>query len=146
MFASHIQHCPTLRTDYRNNLTSEFKFFLSFVCQNSGLDTNRSTRHHGLVDRVYRDRNRITSPHQKPLSIDKHGRQISFKTSVCYAAHVDTEVRYSILGDLVLFHLSCVAIFHRRSDSHIKTFHMALLKVCLIYTHTIWVYIMVILS
>ncbi|XP_071347610.1 CREB-regulated transcription coactivator 1 isoform X3 [Trachinotus anak] len=47
---------------------------LSF--QNSGLDTNRSTRHHGLVDRVYRDRNRITSPHRKPLSIDKHGRQI----------------------------------------------------------------------
>ncbi|XP_034742717.1 CREB-regulated transcription coactivator 1 isoform X3 [Etheostoma cragini] len=44
--------------------------------QNSGLDTNRSTRHHGLVDRVYRDRNRITSPNQKPLSIDKHGRQI----------------------------------------------------------------------
>ncbi|KAM8850315.1 CREB-regulated transcription coactivator 1 isoform 3-T3 [Spinachia spinachia] len=44
--------------------------------QNSGLDTNRSTRHHGLVDRVYRDRSRITSTHQKPLSIDKHGRQI----------------------------------------------------------------------
>ncbi|XP_039670768.1 CREB-regulated transcription coactivator 1 isoform X4 [Perca fluviatilis] len=44
--------------------------------QNSGLDTNRSTRHHGLVDRVYRDRSRITSPHQKPLSIDKHGRQV----------------------------------------------------------------------
>ncbi|XP_076600739.1 CREB-regulated transcription coactivator 1 isoform X2 [Chaetodon auriga] len=44
--------------------------------QNSGLDMNRSTRHHGLVDRVYRDRNRITSPHRKPLSIDKHGRQI----------------------------------------------------------------------
>ncbi|XP_067461591.1 CREB-regulated transcription coactivator 1 isoform X1 [Thunnus thynnus] len=44
--------------------------------QTSGLDTNRSTRHHGLVDRVYRDRNRITSPHRKPLSIDKHGRQI----------------------------------------------------------------------
>ncbi|XP_023283893.1 CREB-regulated transcription coactivator 1-like [Seriola lalandi dorsalis] len=44
--------------------------------QNSGLDTNRSTRHHGLVDRVYRDRSRITSPHRKPLSIDKHGRQI----------------------------------------------------------------------
>uniref|UniRef100_A0A672IKD7 CREB regulated transcription coactivator 1a n=1 Tax=Salarias fasciatus TaxID=181472 RepID=A0A672IKD7_SALFA len=42
--------------------------------QNSGLDTNRSTRHHGLVDRVYRDRNRITSPHRKPLSVDKHGR------------------------------------------------------------------------
>ncbi|XP_054888532.1 CREB-regulated transcription coactivator 1 isoform X2 [Poeciliopsis prolifica] len=44
--------------------------------QNSGFDTNRSTRHHGLVDRVYRDRNRITSPNRKPLSIDKHGRQI----------------------------------------------------------------------
>ncbi|XP_027140762.1 CREB-regulated transcription coactivator 1 isoform X1 [Larimichthys crocea] len=44
--------------------------------QNSGLDANRSTRHHGLVDRVYRDRNRMTSPHRKPLSIDKHGRQI----------------------------------------------------------------------
>nr|XP_046263532.1 CREB-regulated transcription coactivator 1 isoform X2 [Scatophagus argus] len=38
--------------------------------QNSGLDSHRSTRHHGLVDRVYRDRNRITSPHRKP------GRQI----------------------------------------------------------------------
>ncbi|KAM6918295.1 CREB-regulated transcription coactivator 1 [Xenentodon cancila] len=44
--------------------------------QNSGLDTNRSTRHHGLVERVYRDRNRITPANQKPLSIDKHGRQI----------------------------------------------------------------------
>ncbi|CAK6952348.1 CREB-regulated transcription coactivator 1 [Scomber scombrus] len=51
--------------------------------QNSGLDTNRSTRHHGLVDRVYRDRSRITSPHGKPLSVDKHGRQISFK-AFCY--------------------------------------------------------------
>uniref|UniRef100_A0A8C7M5L4 CREB-regulated transcription coactivator 1 n=1 Tax=Oncorhynchus kisutch TaxID=8019 RepID=A0A8C7M5L4_ONCKI len=46
--------------------------------QNSALDTSRSTRHHGLVDRVYRDRNRITSPHRRPLSVDKHGRQISF--------------------------------------------------------------------
>ncbi|XP_057189985.1 CREB-regulated transcription coactivator 1 isoform X2 [Triplophysa rosa] len=44
--------------------------------QNSGLDTSRMTRHHGLVDRVYRDRNRITSPHRRPLSVDKHGRQI----------------------------------------------------------------------
>ncbi|XP_031642111.1 CREB-regulated transcription coactivator 1 isoform X2 [Oncorhynchus kisutch] len=44
--------------------------------QNSALDTSRSTRHHGLVDRVYRDRNRITSPHRRPLSVDKHGRQI----------------------------------------------------------------------
>uniref|UniRef100_A0A3P8YZ31 CREB regulated transcription coactivator 1a n=1 Tax=Esox lucius TaxID=8010 RepID=A0A3P8YZ31_ESOLU len=43
--------------------------------QGSG-DTSRTTRHHGLVDRVYRDRNRITSPHGR--SLDKHGRQISF--------------------------------------------------------------------
>ncbi|XP_041086794.1 CREB-regulated transcription coactivator 1-like isoform X2 [Polyodon spathula] len=44
--------------------------------QTAGLDTSRSTRHHGLVDRVYRDRNRISSPHRRPLSVDKHGRQI----------------------------------------------------------------------
>ncbi|XP_058488992.1 CREB-regulated transcription coactivator 1 isoform X3 [Solea solea] len=44
--------------------------------QKSVLDTNRLTRHHGLVDRVYRDRNRMTSPHRKPPSVDKHGRQI----------------------------------------------------------------------
>ncbi|KFQ46308.1 CREB-regulated transcription coactivator 1, partial [Nestor notabilis] len=34
----------------------------------SGLDTSRTTRHHGLVDRVYRDRNRLGSPHRRPLS------------------------------------------------------------------------------
>ncbi|XP_035276305.1 CREB-regulated transcription coactivator 1-like isoform X1 [Anguilla anguilla] len=39
-------------------------------------DTSRTTRHHGLVDRVYRDRNRLTSPHRRPQSVDKHGRQI----------------------------------------------------------------------
>ncbi|XP_018601471.1 CREB-regulated transcription coactivator 1b isoform X1 [Scleropages formosus] len=44
--------------------------------QTTGLDTSRTSRHHGLVDRVYRDRNRITSPHRRPLSVDKHGRQI----------------------------------------------------------------------
>ncbi|XP_068090022.1 CREB-regulated transcription coactivator 1 isoform X1 [Hyperolius riggenbachi] len=44
--------------------------------QSSGLDTSRTTRHHGLVDRVYRDRNRLGSPHRRPLSIDKHGRQV----------------------------------------------------------------------
>ncbi|KAL7830990.1 hypothetical protein SRHO_G00304920 [Serrasalmus rhombeus] len=42
----------------------------------SGLDSVRGTRHHGLVERVQRDRNRINSPHRRP--IDKHGRQISF--------------------------------------------------------------------
>uniref|UniRef100_A0A3B3U8L4 CREB-regulated transcription coactivator 3-like n=1 Tax=Poecilia latipinna TaxID=48699 RepID=A0A3B3U8L4_9TELE len=38
----------------------------------SGLDSVRGTRHHGLVERVHRDRNRINSPHRRP--IDKHGR------------------------------------------------------------------------
>ncbi|KAI4541865.1 hypothetical protein MG293_009007 [Ovis ammon polii] len=46
--------------------------------QSSGLDTSRTTRHHGLVDRVYRERGRLGSPHRRPLSVDKHGRQISF--------------------------------------------------------------------
>ncbi|KAF7656310.1 hypothetical protein LDENG_00043770 [Lucifuga dentata] len=35
--------------------------------QNSVLDTSRTTRHHGLVERVYRERNRLTSPHRRPL-------------------------------------------------------------------------------
>ncbi|MBN3308918.1 CRTC3 protein, partial [Amia calva] len=42
----------------------------------SGLDSVRGTRHHGLVERVHRDRNRINSPHRRLA--DKHGRQISF--------------------------------------------------------------------
>ncbi|KTG38113.1 hypothetical protein cypCar_00004203 [Cyprinus carpio] len=46
--------------------------------QTTVLDTSRTSRHHGLVDRVYRDRNRNASPHRRPLSVDKHGRQISF--------------------------------------------------------------------
>ncbi|XP_036399288.1 CREB-regulated transcription coactivator 3 isoform X2 [Megalops cyprinoides] len=40
----------------------------------TGLDTVRGTRHHGLVERVHRDRNRINSPHRRPM--DKHGRQV----------------------------------------------------------------------
>ncbi|KAL1007529.1 hypothetical protein UPYG_G00087980 [Umbra pygmaea] len=45
-----------------------------------GLDNIRGTRHHGLVERVHRDRNqRINSPHRRP--VDKHGRQISFSTT-----------------------------------------------------------------
>ncbi|XP_043114878.1 CREB-regulated transcription coactivator 1-like isoform X4 [Puntigrus tetrazona] len=56
------------------NTTIDLPFQTPF--QNSGLDTSRTTRHHGLVERVYRDRNRITSPHRRPLSVDKHGRQI----------------------------------------------------------------------
>uniref|UniRef100_A0A8C2Q9W1 CREB regulated transcription coactivator 1a n=1 Tax=Cyprinus carpio TaxID=7962 RepID=A0A8C2Q9W1_CYPCA len=53
------------------NTTIDLPFQTPF--QNSGLDTSRTTRHHGLVDRVYRDRNRITSPNRRPLSVDKHG-------------------------------------------------------------------------
>ncbi|KAK9966281.1 hypothetical protein ABG768_003401 [Culter alburnus] len=52
--------------------------------QTTVLDTSRTSRHHGLVDRVYRDRNRIASPHRRPLSVDKHGRQISFTINSYY--------------------------------------------------------------
>ncbi|KAM9366913.1 LOW QUALITY PROTEIN: CREB-regulated transcription coactivator 3 [Symphorus nematophorus] len=48
----------------------------------SGLDSVRGTRHHGLVERVHRDRNRINSPHRRP--IDKHGRQISSPYGAVY--------------------------------------------------------------
>lgn len=69
--------------------TDIFKFvgFHQTTFQNSGLglDTSRTTRHHGLVDRVYRDRTRITSPHRRPLSVDKHGRLISLMTLVTNA-------------------------------------------------------------
>ena len=42
-------------------------------------DSSRSTRRHGLVERVYRERGRVTSPHRRPLlALDKNGRQISF--------------------------------------------------------------------
>nr|XP_048283033.1 CREB-regulated transcription coactivator 1 isoform X2 [Myodes glareolus] len=51
----------------------DFSFQTPF--QPSGLDTSRTTRHHGLVDRVYRERGRLGSPHRRPLSVDKHGRQ-----------------------------------------------------------------------
>ncbi|XP_067109736.1 CREB-regulated transcription coactivator 1 [Osmerus mordax] len=42
----------------------------------AGQDSSRSTRRHGLVERVYRDRGRITSPHRRPLALDKNGRKI----------------------------------------------------------------------
>ncbi|KAK0150093.1 CREB-regulated transcription coactivator 1 [Merluccius polli] len=59
------------------NGTVDMTFQMPF--QNSDLDTSRTTRHHGLVDRVYRNRN--ASPHGKPLPVDKHGRQISFQNT-----------------------------------------------------------------
>ncbi|CAL8345872.1 unnamed protein product [Merluccius merluccius] len=75
------------------NGTVDMTFQMPF--QNSDLDTSRTTRHHGLVDRVYRNRN--ASPHGKPLPVDKHGRQISFQNTppwiLCFLnwrAHVDS--------------------------------------------------------
>ncbi|KAG7525481.1 CREB-regulated transcription coactivator 1-like isoform X3 [Solea senegalensis] len=57
--------------------------------QKSVLDTNRLTRHHGLVDRVYRDRNRMTSPHRKPPSVDKHGH-LSASIFLNLRSHIDS--------------------------------------------------------
>ncbi|XP_048886747.1 CREB-regulated transcription coactivator 3 isoform X1 [Brienomyrus brachyistius] len=37
-------------------------------------DVVRGTRHHGLVERVHRERSRVNSPHRRPM--DKHGRQV----------------------------------------------------------------------
>ncbi|XP_032870922.1 CREB-regulated transcription coactivator 3-like isoform X2 [Amblyraja radiata] len=39
------------------------------------LDSMRGTRHHGLVERVQRDRNHLVSPHRHQSPMDKHGRQ-----------------------------------------------------------------------
>ncbi|XP_078286199.1 CREB-regulated transcription coactivator 3 isoform X2 [Rhinoraja longicauda] len=39
------------------------------------LDSMRGTRHHGLVERVQRDRNHQMSPHRRQSPMDKHGRQ-----------------------------------------------------------------------
>lgn len=73
------------------------------ICQGSALDANRSTRHHGLVDRVYRDRNRITSPHRKPLSLDKHGRQISFKVSLLQAGMLPLATFITLLNPICCY-------------------------------------------
>ncbi|KAL1280305.1 hypothetical protein QQF64_014905 [Cirrhinus molitorella] len=68
------------------NTTIDLPFQTPF--QNSGLDTSRTTRHHGLVDRVYRDRNRITSPHRRPLSVDKHVLNVESHIDSCPYASV----------------------------------------------------------
>uniref|UniRef100_A0A2K5YF69 CREB regulated transcription coactivator 1 n=1 Tax=Mandrillus leucophaeus TaxID=9568 RepID=A0A2K5YF69_MANLE len=43
--------------------------------QSLGLDTNLTTRHHGLLNRVYWERSWLGSPQRLHLSRDKHGRQ-----------------------------------------------------------------------
>ncbi|XP_026312804.1 CREB-regulated transcription coactivator 1 [Piliocolobus tephrosceles] len=68
--------------------------------QSSGLDTSRTTRHHGLVDRVYRERGRLGSPHRRPLSVDKHGRQADSCPygTVYLSPPADTSWRRSVAG------------------------------------------------
>ncbi|XP_038640468.1 CREB-regulated transcription coactivator 3 isoform X2 [Scyliorhinus canicula] len=40
------------------------------------LDSARGTRHHGLVERVHRDRSHMISPHRHQPAVDKHGRPL----------------------------------------------------------------------
>ncbi|GCC33831.1 hypothetical protein chiPu_0012302 [Chiloscyllium punctatum] len=40
------------------------------------VDSTRGTRHHGLVERVHRDRSHMISPRRRQPAMDKHGRQI----------------------------------------------------------------------
>uniref|UniRef100_A0A8C5IS99 Transducer of regulated CREB activity N-terminal domain-containing protein n=1 Tax=Junco hyemalis TaxID=40217 RepID=A0A8C5IS99_JUNHY len=85
--------------------------------QSSALDTSRTTRHHGLVDRVYRDRNRLGSPHRRPLSVDKHGRQISLGTGLCPAGPAAASLGVPhhpslLLHPLCVSHHPCLVLLH----------------------------------
>uniref|UniRef100_A0A669AUZ3 CREB regulated transcription coactivator 3 n=1 Tax=Oreochromis niloticus TaxID=8128 RepID=A0A669AUZ3_ORENI len=68
----------------------------------------RGTRHHGLVERVHRDRNRINSPHRRPL--DKHGRSP-------YGANA-----YRLFFFLELDHFTTGTISSCQCISHINIF------------------------
>ncbi|KAI1230647.1 CREB-regulated transcription coactivator 1, partial [Lamprotornis superbus] len=78
--------------------------------QSSALDTSRTTRHHGLVDRVYRDRNRLGSPHRRPLSVDKHGRQISLAPGLAHCPLLHTSLAPGLAHSGVTSQL-CVTAF-----------------------------------
>ncbi|XP_069758516.1 CREB-regulated transcription coactivator 3 isoform X2 [Narcine bancroftii] len=52
------------------NSTNDFQALL-----HPTLDSTRGTRHHGLVERVQRDRSHLMSPHRRQSPMDKHGRQ-----------------------------------------------------------------------
>ncbi|XP_072138231.1 CREB-regulated transcription coactivator 3 isoform X1 [Mobula birostris] len=52
------------------NNTTDFQGLL-----HPALDSARGTRHHGLVERVQRDRSHLMSPHRRQSPMDKHGRQ-----------------------------------------------------------------------
>eukprot|EP00062_Callorhinchus_milii_P002588 gi/632938898/ref/XP_007906826.1/ PREDICTED: CREB-regulated transcription coactivator 3 [Callorhinchus milii] len=62
------------------------------------LDSVRATRHHGLVERVHRDRSRMMSPHRRQPPMDKHGRQIESSPygSVYLSPPPDTSWRRSV--------------------------------------------------
>ncbi|XP_067829555.1 CREB-regulated transcription coactivator 3 [Heptranchias perlo] len=62
------------------------------------LDSVRGMRHHGLVERVHRDRGHMMSPHRRQSPVDKHGRQISFSPygSVYLSPPPDTSWRRSV--------------------------------------------------
>ncbi|XP_051898558.1 CREB-regulated transcription coactivator 3 isoform X2 [Pristis pectinata] len=53
-----------------SNNTNDFQALL-----HPSLDSTRGTRHHGLVERVQRDRSHLMSPHRRQSPMDKHGRQ-----------------------------------------------------------------------
>uniref|UniRef100_UPI00398F3C36 CREB-regulated transcription coactivator 3 isoform X2 n=1 Tax=Pristiophorus japonicus TaxID=55135 RepID=UPI00398F3C36 len=40
------------------------------------VDSVRGTRHHGLVERVHRERSHMMSPHRRQSPVDKHGRPL----------------------------------------------------------------------
>ncbi|XP_020377969.1 CREB-regulated transcription coactivator 3 isoform X1 [Rhincodon typus] len=63
------------------------------------LDSARGTRHHGLVERVHRDRSHMISPRRRQPAVDKHGRQIGSSPygSVYLSPPPDASWRRSIL-------------------------------------------------
>ncbi|XP_041034425.1 CREB-regulated transcription coactivator 3 isoform X4 [Carcharodon carcharias] len=63
------------------------------------LDSARGTRHHGLVERVHRDRSQMMSPRRRQPAVDKHGRQLGSSPygSVYLSPPPDTSWRRSIL-------------------------------------------------
>ncbi|XP_072408969.1 CREB-regulated transcription coactivator 3 isoform X1 [Chiloscyllium punctatum] len=63
------------------------------------VDSTRGTRHHGLVERVHRDRSHMISPRRRQPAMDKHGRQIGSSPygSVYLSPPPDTSWRRSLL-------------------------------------------------
>ncbi|KAH0518222.1 CREB-regulated transcription coactivator 1 [Microtus ochrogaster] len=72
---SHGQYYGASLPKVNQIRSGSMDFSFQTLFQSSGLDMSRTTRHHGLVDRVYREHGRLGSPHRRPLSVDKHERQ-----------------------------------------------------------------------